>query len=262
MNQPIKRGFLIAGFFISLLLAIEAREGIKAVNDQAVQLYRDGNYDRAVKIWYDLMKSGNTDSHLYYNVGSAEALLGHTAESILAFEKALRFNPSDQEIKDAIKRERSKIENAVIPVTPFFLVEWWHTFLSLLRPGGWGLIGLLLFITGLILWLGPEKWTNKIHVFKGKNVWAIPIAGFLFILTGFLAYYQLHRTDEAVVMISCECHKAPDADSPLTRTIHPGEKVKITDQIAEWQKVSLLNLDEGWVKNECLQQIEIGKQRD
>ncbi|MEO6130579.1 MAG: SH3 domain-containing protein, partial [Saprospiraceae bacterium] len=64
------------------------------------------------------------------------------------------------------------------------------------------------------------------------------------------------RIDEAIVMNICESRQAASAESPVSRILYPGEKVRITDQISGWKKVSLLNLDEGWMNVDCLTSID------
>ncbi len=256
MNSREKTRFLFFVFFIAISAVIRAGNVPKEMNEKASLLYHEGKYAASLDIWYEIAKSGNTDPNLYFNIGSAEAIQGHIPESILAFEKALRFKPADDEIRDALKKERSKIENAVIPVNPFFLIEWYRFSLVLLRPGGWVLIGLLMLLITLVQWVVCVNPIKVYGILTFKKNWFFFTAGILFILIGFLSFHQLHRKDEAIVMTSCEFRQAPSAESPLTRTLHPGEKVRITDQISEWNKVSLLNLDEGWIKQDCFKPIE------
>ena len=227
-------------------------------SEQASQLYLEGNYEGSLHIWYDLVKSGNTDPNLYFNIGNAEAIQGHVPESILAFEKALRYDPADKEIRNALKKEREKIENAVIPVSDFFLLVWLRNGLSLFRPGTWSLIGLVFILIGLTEWLGYNKRYEKLKILT-FNKWIYFTTGILLISIALLAYQQIHRNDEAVVMITCDCKQASSEESPLLRVLHPGEKVRITDQIGDWKKVSLLNLDACWIKEDKLKTIVVGK---
>ena len=225
--------------------SLQAGNDQKLLNEKASQLYHDGQYEESLRMWYSLAETGNTDPNLYVNIGHAEAIQGHIPESILAFEQALRLCPGENEISEALKKQRGKIENAVIPVNPFFLLEWYRMGLGFLRPGSWVMSGLLILIFALFQWLVSIHAISRLIVFNGKGIWPCLAGGILFILIGFMAYSQLHRPDEAVVMVSCDCRQAPSDESPLMRLLNPGEKVRITDHIAEWNKVSLLNLDEG-----------------
>ena len=259
MSLRYLRTLFIWVFSISFLAINQAEGSSKELNENASTLYRDARYGEALDIWYQLARSGNTDPNLYFNIGSAEALSGHIPESILAFEKALRFRPADKEIREAIKKERGKMENAVIPVASFFLIDWYKIGLTFLRPGGWTFGGLIFLIVFVIQWLMHVKAIKAVGRPGIKNNWIFLAAGVSFMLIGFLSYHQLHRKNEAIVMAYCDCRQAPALESPLTRKLEAGEKVRITDQVADWNKVSLLNLDEGWVKKECLRVIDVGK---
>ncbi|MBK9984527.1 MAG: tetratricopeptide repeat protein [Saprospiraceae bacterium] len=252
------KSFLVSIFFVSIACCVHAASASKELNTKAALLYSEGKYAEALEIWNGLVSSGNTDPNLYFNIGSAESLLGHVPESILAFEKAKRLKPGDDVISEAIKQERAKIDNAVIPVGSFFLIEGYRDFLAIFRPGGWVLMALLFGIIALWQWLVSIKAVeNYIHI-PGKKYWYCAVTGIFCVLIGFLSYHQLHKDDEAIVMTTCECRKAASAESPINRILNPGEKVRKTDRISDWNKVSLLNLDECWIKTGCLKPVEIG----
>jgi len=250
---------LFCVFSISCLTCIHAKGDPKELNEKASTYYREGHYNESLSIWYQLVKSGNTDPNLYFNIGNAESILGHIPEAILAFEMALRSKPADKEFAAAIKGERNKLENPVIPVPPFFLTEWVLFGLALLRPGEWAMMGLLFFLGALIQWLIHIKVIRAVRFRHSKYHWLLIVSGISCILIGFLSYHQLYRKDEAIVMVNCDCMQAPAAASPTIRKLEAGEKVRIKDQVTSWKKVSLLNLDEGWINRDCLTLIEVGK---
>lgn len=251
------KSFLVSIFIFSAC-SMYAGSVSKDKNDKATLFYSEGKYAEALEIWNELVSSGNTDPNLFFNIGSAEAVLGHTPESILAYEKAERLRPADKMINEAIKKERAKIDNAVIPVSPFFLIEGYHVFLALFRPGVWELIGLLFIGFALWQWLASINVIRNFNLIGGSKYWYFTGVGFFFLMVGILSYHRLHKHDESIVMSVCDCRKAASGESPLTRTLSPGEKVRVTDHIADWNKASLLNLDECWIKTNCLKSIEIG----
>ncbi len=223
--------------------------------EEAAILFQQKQYKEALDIWYGLVQSGNTGAGIYYNIGVSESILGQTPKAILAFEKALRFTSSDKKILEAIELERKKIENAVIPVPSFFLSKWIRSALSLLRPGYWAMIGLVNFIV-LLFWMIRFKLMllNKRNA-RARQVVLLFTAGVFFLLCAWLSYRQIYRTDEAIVVVESIFRQASSDASPSLRTIYPGEKVIVSDQIGDWYQVRLLNLDEGWVKSESLELI-------
>ena len=225
--------------------------------EEAAQLFQHKQYKEALDIWYGLVRSGQVGAGIYYNIGVSESLLGQTPKAVLAFEKALRFKPADKRIMEALVLERKKIESAVIPVPIFFLSRWINTALSFLRPGYWAMIGLTIFLL-LIVWITKDKnntWRNQ--EIERRMVLILLAGGIFFLSCAWLSYRQLYRTDEAIVVAECVFRQAPSDDSPSLRTIYPGEKVILSDQIGEWHQVRLLNLDEGWVKGDSLELINI-----
>jgi hypothetical protein len=81
--------------------------------------------------------------------------------------------------------------------------------------------------------------------------------GIISIVAGILNYHEIFNTDEGIVFTVCDLRQGPSVQSPHQRILYPGEKVRIKDHITGWSKVNLLNLDEGWVKNECLTWIDV-----
>lgn len=226
--------------------------------NQAEELFGLQEYDKALSIWYGMIESGKSSAGIFYNIGLAESQLHNTPKAMLGFEKALRLKPTKNAIQLAIAEERKKIQDATIPVEPFFLNEWYKAVVTLLRPGYWSFLGLGLM--GLVIFsllranqkIKTEK--RQLHRYKIPLV----VLGALFVLTGWLSYREIFRENEAIITKSCQVRQAPASDSPETRTLYPGEKILMTDSIGEWYQVQLLNLDAGWLKNNCLTPIVLG----
>jgi len=243
---------------LNLILVIPVTgKPFKELNEQARKAYELGQYNEALTFWKEIYTSGNSDPDVMYNIGLCESMLGNLPSAILFFEKSIRHKPFDQEIKLAIRRERTKIENAVIPVRPFFLLEWSKGLLAFLRPGTWALIGLFLLLISLLKWLTENRLVKYERFYIPGKFWAYSIAGLIFVMISIFSYSARYRLNEGIIFTSCELNQGPSTQSPIVRLIQPGEKVKIIDEISAWYKVNLLNLDEGWLKKECLEIIDL-----
>ena len=220
--------------------------------DQAEDLFKQKQYDQALSIWYGMIESGKSSTGIFYNIGLAESQLHNTPKAMLAYEKALRLKPMNEAIQSAIIEERKKIQDATIPVAPFFLKEWYQAMVTFLRPGYWSFLGLCLIGIIIMSLLSANKKfkteERQLHRYKLPLI----VLGSFLILTGWLSYRELYRENEAIVAVACEVRQAPASDSPEARTLYPGEKILMTDRIGEWYHVQLLNLDAGWVKKDCL----------
>src|SRR5688572_4717958 len=119
-------------------------------SDQAKALYDQKEYDEALSIWYGMIESDKSSAGVFYNIGLAESQLSNTSKAMLGFEKALRLKPSNKAVQSAIAAERKKIQDATIPVEPFFLNEWYKSLVTFLRPGLWSFLGLALISISIL----------------------------------------------------------------------------------------------------------------
>jgi len=220
--------------------------------DQAEDLFKQKQYDQALSIWYGMIESGKSSTGIFFNIGLAESQLHNTPKAMLAYEKALRLKPMNEAIQSAIIEERKKIQDATIPVAPFFLNEWYKAMMTFLRPGYWSFLGLgLIGIIIMSLLSANKKFKTEERQLRRYKL-PLVVLGAFFILSGWLSYREIYRENEAIVAVTCEVRQAPASDSPEARTLYPGEKILMTDRIGEWYHVQLLNLDAGWVKKDCL----------
>jgi tetratricopeptide (TPR) repeat protein len=223
-------------------------------SQQADSLFKAGRHQEAISIWEEVAKT-SPHAGLYFNIGLAHAHLGQTANAIYAFEQGLRLDPSNQRLSLELEKARKQIPDAVIPLEPFFLSEWYHSLILALRPGVWALLGLIVLLLLVLHALAAKGILPVRHLDPGKKyLWGI-LPGVVMLLLAFLSYREIHRTDEAIVMQVCALRQAPAAESPVTRTLSGGEKVILKDRIGDWYHVALVNLDYGWIKEECLQVI-------
>lgn len=238
-------------------LVLKAAVNSGALIKEAEQAYTSGQYEDAIELWTQLYAHHYTDPQLLINIGNAQALLGNNAEAMMAYEKAFRFRPSDKELKIAINDLRAQNENSVERAKPFFISRWANIFLALFRPYVWAFAGLLVLIIGLINWLSSmDLIKGKWRFIKGRFQ-LYGIMGVLLLAISFLSYRNIYRLDEAIVFTKCDVHQGPSGQSPLVRPLDEGEKVKCKDHITGWTKVQLLNLEEGWIKDECIHTINV-----
>jgi len=96
------------------------------------------------------------------------------------------------------------------------------------------------------------------HFSLSRKVLMLSSAGLIFLLAGFLSYASIYRDNEAILHSVCEIRQAPSEESPQLHTLHPGEKIIILDQLTGWYNVRLLNIEEGWIRADCLTRIVMG----
>ncbi len=257
MTSYRKTFILLSWAIVCLLTPAYANEDNP--EEIAKTYFTQRKYDQALAIWYSMVEAGHSTPGLYFNIGVAESMLHNVPKALFGYEQALRLNPLNATIKTVILEERKKIENGTIPVAPFFLNEWYKGVVTIFRPGLWSLIGLCLLGIGLLsLLIGQLANSRRHFLHPWVRRWLIA-SGVLCVVIAYLSYKEIYREDEAMLIEKSEIRQAAAEDSPVIRSLYPGEKIRITDKIGDWYKVELLNLDGGWIKKQHLQLVLIRK---
>ncbi len=224
----------------------------------ADSLYTEGAFTDALIEYQKLLSHGITDPDLLFNLGAAASQTSDIASAIYYFESALRYKYHDKKLHAAIKHERNSIENGVVPIESFFLKTWIYNFLTILRPVHWSLIGCVILLMAL------ARWWQQQHILKNTFFLSrLPVlfylgAGVLFLFIAVVSYKVIYRENEGIIFSECDVREAPTTDSPLTRQLHAGEKVIIQDELTDYYRVDLLNLDQGWIRKDCVRIIQPG----
>jgi tetratricopeptide (TPR) repeat protein len=248
---------LIRSLVLLFLLACAQKVSANATSfeAEATALFQQGQYEASLQKWNMALQEGQRTAGVYFNIGLTESKLKHIPQAILAFEKARRIKPFSKEIQLAIDAERAKIPGAVVPGKPFFVQVYYYEFLGRLRPGMWAFCGLVL-LAGLVLYKVRKGIVDESMSRKGQGIKnGVLVVGMSMLVFGVLAYQQLYRSDEAVVMLDCELRQAPDLNSPSLLHIPAGEKLMLSDSLSGWYQVRLLNFEEGWIEGKCFVSI-------
>jgi tetratricopeptide (TPR) repeat protein len=222
----------------------------------AATLFNNQQYKEALEIWREMV-GPKSNAGLFFNIGLAESKLDQHALAIYSFEQALRISPLNSSYAKALETERKKMDNPVIPLRSFFLERWYLGWITLLRPGVWAMLGLVIIAIGLLCYLVAIKALPGKTKMTDTSIRSLGLVGLFFLATSLLSAQYLFKRDEGIIMKSCALKQASSVESPTLRQLSAGEKVKITDQIGDWYYVALLNLDYGWIQANDIRRITI-----
>jgi len=223
----------------------------------ANELYRAGNFQEAVKEYESILQQGYVNADVYFNLGDAYYRSGKLAPAIIAFERAARLRPHDADIEHNLKLLYLKTPDRIEPVPDLFLLQWMRTIGSLVLPAT---------VRGLFLasWILLFAVLAAIALIRSAEiVRALRIALFMFFISvvvwgAMLGIQSLQDTssDQAIITAQVVTAKSsPDARSVDAFVIHEGLKVKITDTVGDWIKITLADGKVGWLLTEQCEKI-------
>lgn len=227
--------------------------------EQADSAYNAQNFRSALSLYNKVLDTKGATSDLYYNIGNANYRLGNVGQAIVAYERALRLDPSN-----ADARVNLDFVNASLKGLPedgsSFLSNLHQRATELSSPDGWSVTAIVLFIlllgcTATYLFAGRTS-VRKIGFFAGIGM------AVLFVYTFIIAWQTAGATDSHDVAIvinpSARLTSNPGTvknKNEKTIAIPEGSKVEIIDSLATpndpatslWYQVGLNNNTRAWI---------------
>jgi tetratricopeptide (TPR) repeat protein len=249
----MKKFFLVIFFLTSVVVGQEASLQF----EQANQLYRNGEYQKAAQMYEQIQTNGYENASLYYNLGNSYFKLHNIPGALLSFERAKRLAPHDEDISYNLRLANVHIIDKIEPLPRLFFIEWWQNFIGLFSSDGWAIVGLVTIwsavVCGVLFFIIRSMIVQRITVLFGVTLIVVAM------IAGVGMFQQLHHEQNEQYAIvfspSMPVKSAPDAQSVDLFVIHEGLKVEILDAVGEWKKIRLADGKVGWMSAEAMQMI-------
>lgn len=217
--------------------------------------YAEGNYAEAATQYEQILQEQPT-AEVYYNLGNAYFKQGELAQSILAYERALRLKPSFKDAKHNLQFAQSRIIDNIEDTQSFFLSNWLKAIRNALSQRVWMVGSIVLFIMALVgfflfafsqtLWLRKTAFYCSVVVLV-VSVMACANAGSLY-------QRDTQRSEAIITQGIVNAKSSPDRSGNDLFTVHEGTKVEIHEVIGDWCCVHVGN-NIGWMPLEYLERI-------
>ena len=227
---------------------------INIVMQSANELYKNNQYQLAIDEYNKLVEQGYEGTSLYYNLGNAHYRLGKVGFAILYYEKALKFSPSDEDVKHNLALAKLNLVDKVDELPPFFIFNIWEGLLASFSVSGWTIIIYIIFILLLLAviayFFSRSVTQQRISFFTGIGILVL-----LFLSISLLAVKmnkEFNIKNGIIVETSVIVKSAPDNSSKDEFSIHEGLKVRLEDKVDDWVKISLSDGKVGWIIEKSL----------
>ena len=215
----------------------------------ANELYRNGAFKEAIKKYKKIESQEMVSSELYLNLGNAYYRLNEVGPTIFYYEKALKLNPLNVDVKNnLVFAKRLALDN--IEEVPKTVFQKFNTnYLQKLSYNEWAIVAVVFSFSTSIFFLffyfGYSSGKKRIY-FTTSGISLI-----LLIFSVFITYSQYSITKknkEAIVFVQkTEVRNAPTLNSEEIFTLHEGTKVIVLDAIDNWKKIKLVDGKQGWI---------------
>ncbi len=217
--------------------------------------YAEGNYAEAATQYEQILQE-QPNAEVYYNLGNAYFKQGELAQSILAYERALRLKPSFKDAKHNLQFAQSRIIDNIEDTQSFFLSNWLKAIRNALSQRVWMVGSIVLFIMALVGFFlfafSQTLWLRKTAFYC--SVIALVISVMACANAGSLYQRDTQRSEAIIMQGIVNAKSSPDRSGNDLFTVHEGTKVEIHEVIGDWCCVHVGN-NIGWMPLEYLERI-------
>ncbi len=214
------------------------------------EAYAAADYTSAINAWEDVQAAGLTSRELLYNLGGGYVKTGEIGKAILAYERALRMDPSDADVKYNLDYARALTQDRIDAIPEFFLETAARNFCFSVPSNAWAVLSLVFLavtlLLGLLFLLGSTSGKRRLGFFGG-----IVALLLTFVCWDFAGWQsrEARRQDLAIVMKPVsQVGSTPSAESAKSLFIlHEGTKVKVLDNVSGFTQIEIADGRQGWI---------------
>lgn len=250
-----------------LILAPRAQALASELTEQADSAYTADDFATALSLYTDAMEADGPSAALWYNIGNTRYRLGQTGQAIVAYERALRLDPTDEDI-------RANLDFVLARTTDrpgdngTFISNTADSIASSATPNLWAWIAIGIFAL-CIGCIALYSFSINIALRKTGFFGAI----ILFLATIATATIAIHaasnasRGDRAVITASSTIlstsPREPKDRSEEAMLLHEGTRLQILDSVAatadttglKWYDVRIDNHHRAWIRSSDIEKI-------
>lgn len=219
--------------------------------------YQQKKYSEAIDSYQKVIDKNFESATLYYNLGNAYFKNEENGKALLWYERALKFDPSNEDIQHNIAFVNQKLEDKIDVLPELLLTRWYNTIASSMTSNQWATFSIIAFIIILLSIL--TFLLVRIPWIKSSSIFVLFFSLLFFIFSILFSYRNStisEKHPEAIILKSVINGKSTPNESGIDLfVIHEGLKVKITDQLNDWVEIKLPNGEKGWIKYSDLEKI-------
>ncbi|NVK51858.1 MAG: SH3 domain-containing protein [Flavobacteriaceae bacterium] len=244
----MKKLFFLYILFLSTTVLF-SQNNTQLVFEKANNLYKEGKYQEAVKLYQEIEATDAVSSALYYNLGNAYYKLNSVANTIYYYEKALLLDPLNTDVKNNLAFAKRMTIDRIEALPQTFLQRLNANYLQKLSYNQWALIAVICSFIAAILFL--LFYASSISIKKRVYFLTSMFSFVLLIATTTIAYnqYQIKQSKKYAIVFASKTtvKNAPTINSDEVFELHEGTKVTVLDAVDDWKKIKLADGKIGWI---------------
>lgn len=224
----------------------------------ATDAYNEGDYEKAISLYDQIIEKGEHSAALYFNLGNSYYKLNQIAPSIYYYEKALLLKPADSEIKTNLAYAQNMTLDAIEVLPETGISKIYQRITGRMSFDQWAytsVVFLVLFVLSYLAFYFLVYATQKRIAFICSLTFLM--VAVISVIFAFMQFTQF-KADEPAIIFSEEVSvkSEPNQRSGEAFVLHEGTKVNVLEQLNEYKKIQLVDGKTGWVSSEDIKLLK------
>jgi tetratricopeptide (TPR) repeat protein len=235
---------------LAFSVKVYAQQDAERWFEQANAAYNAGSYDTALMLYDQVVATELESVPLYFNMGNAYYKMREYPMAIYYYEKALKIDPSNEDVRTNLAIANLAIVDKIEEVPQSFIVKGWNGLKNAFSGQQWTMLSLvafaLLLVSAFLFLRARRMGMRKLGFFMGLVMLLVFALSVIFAAQ----LKQASMTeDQAVIMAPTVTVKStPNEVSVDLFVLHEGTKVEILDHADGWNKIKIGNGSIGWLQ--------------
>ena len=248
--------YIIVFALAGLHTAAQDLSTAQAAFEEGNEAYKTAEYKEALDYYKQAAEEVNGVT-INYNLGNTYFKLDNLPESILYYERALKFQPANADVLHNLQLVNSMIVDRIDNLPESKINIWWKDFRYGLGPDGWAWVSIgLAFVAIILIILYYSSLSRNIRRFGF-------FVGILFLILTAIAIslaqsaeqYRKSFNTAIIFTDKVDIKSEPRDGSTNVFVLHAGTKVHILATDEEWYEVKIASGNQGWMKADDLEEI-------
>ena len=221
----------------------------------AHELMLKGETRSAAALYESLLDRGATHPDVYFNLGNAYARSERWVQAVIAYERALRLDPTAVDVKTNLRSVRGRLDpnhsaklDAPADHSVVDLIEPWLAPISR-RAAATALVAAhALVVLALLIF-------RKGRRLLGATLGATALLGTGLAASATAGHYLMQQDPRAVILEASTLRKGPDARFESTTEVSAGARVRILNTQGRWHEVQKTDGTAGWLAAPKLERL-------
>ena len=246
---------------VLLVLSLNGILGIAQNADslfvQGNELYRQENYNEALKAYQEIEAMDQESWALYYNIGNIHYKMNRVAPAIFYYEKALKLRPDQQDVLFNLEFANQMVLDNIEPLPRNLGQRFMDAVILKLTYETWAKIAVgLAFLFALLFLMYHFSYSTgkKRFYFITSIITVVLVTTSVFF--AFRNQLYVKNNKEAIIFATeAEVMNAPTTTSEAYFELHEGTKVTVLENLDNWKKIRIADGKIGWIDEKHLREI-------